>query len=385
MSDQLFNEVKSTILNFSGDDNISVSKRRDFRNSLAKKIKDMGVSYAKAVDLSNGRTELESVHEYSALFYERAIVVGGCMKSGTTFTRNLFESNPNLVVPPSDLRLTNKTFSRDSNEEYFAHCLNRWLRRLIIPMSLKEPFFVLGECADIYKKFVTVFTLASLRYEHSLEFSGFIAFCSVMNINPRNYDGWVSVTAGDDMRYDEIQGVFEQPYFVFLSRDPLSNYCSHEGFVGNYLMHKMDYEWAGIMSAIRSSHQNINNCLSNKRTEHVRYEDLVINTNETIYTLLDKFDMDRVDVKYRPIYFGQKVIANSSLAERRVFSIENKSVYWSKKSISLFKRLVLQAKCFHESRKLGYMQDYSYFLQPVSILANLIEKVERRMLRPKSG
>jgi hypothetical protein len=258
---------------------------------------------------------------------ERAVFVGGYMKSGTTFLTALLDGHPELTVVPGEGRLLDNLVDRQRDRPYAERRRDQdryWVARLANPTG-QRPFWFLGPDDAAYVEFVEYLEhwLGTLPEADRSPFLA--AVLALHGANPRRAArprAWVEKTPGNELRVAALAALFPDARFAHIVREPLTTLASMKRLRRHRGWGRLPGPaWiAGEARRLRRSIEAglaAETALGPDRYRLVRYEDLVCNPRAEMEKVAAFLGIGWDDALLTPTVNGEPASANSMYEDRR--------------------------------------------------------------------
>lgn len=316
---------------------------------------------------------MESYEKFKSL---KPIFIGGLSRSGTTLLLRLLDGHPELLVLPIENRFllpfiypstkynytdfTDGLISKNP-EKIFSSLSNNYsfeTSRTEIPIDFRhiEHVFIQvlsnsrGNC-NIYD----VMQAFTYGYFHSI---------GIRDLSP--YKAWVVKFPDKGKAILHYRLVFPQCRILHLVRDPRARFIS---------IKKRDFGDSRTTSMFLKNILGLFNCTSDYRTSFVnvqtakscggenirvvRYEDLVLNTEDSMKAIASFLEITCDKILLQPILLNKPWVGNSSfgMAEEKVMGkIYTQSIDRWKKLVHWHERFLIEALLAEELVQYGYMR-----------------------------
>jgi len=321
-------------------------------------------------------------------FLENPIFICGYMKSGTTLLTALLDDHPELIVMPGDSEMINlidnsSSIYRKISDKDDRSPLNGqlhgwdtfWTFRFISPLG-QAPYWIFGEGNKPYKEFLhyLYYWLRTLPDDHRRPFLSVVLayYCANPRRNPYP-KAWIEKTPGNELKVSRILSLFPSARFIHIVRNPLNNTNSLKRlFKVNGWKWNIDGVGFNIKKSFKVGLSNRKK-LGENRYLIIRYEDLLRNTVDEMYKVIDLIGVSMSNKLLRPTVNGLPVKSNTMFKEReiqgKILNDEDSNGY---PELNPLEQESILAILYFTVRKMGYIWDKGFLEYSRAFFRHLI-------------
>jgi len=292
------------------------------------------------------------------------IFLTGHRKSGTTMFHSLFDGHPALNIYPVDLTVLYAYFPHIISSDLSNEALLNRLDKVIFgTLEAKLEFHQLEiDLAKFRQLFRKNLSNEGLRNPAMIIESMLSSWVTLQDLDPAK--PFVVKETSADIYAQEIMQWFPNTRFIQLVRDPRDNYAALKAGVSNYYSAMGETELTTLASLINRALIDMKMALNNpsilgeSQYRVVRFEDLVVNTEQVMSDIAKFLNIEPSDHLNTPTFMGVPTAGNSHEGKKMVRVSKQNIARW-KKRISKEEAMIIEFSFKGVMEKFHYLAEFS--------------------------